>query len=142
MCRDPLNVAVSYYNFFNGWFFEKDTISMDEFVVEFFAARGLPQTSMNNASYWHNLTSWYPHRKDENVLWMHYEDLMDDLPACVDMISQFLGIGVRDEELKAKTVHQVFLMPFPLAQCPSPSSISLPHMNRYNTNIKRRLGEN
>lgn len=109
LCRNPQDVAVSFYNFFNGWFFPKDAISIDDFTLEFLARRGLPQSIMQNASYWHNLTSWFPHRGDENVLWIHYEDLIEDLPACVELISNFLEIGANDDELKAKTVHQVFL---------------------------------
>lgn len=42
---------------------------------------------------------WYPHRKDANVLWLHYEDLKADLKRCVKMLSDFLGVGVGDQEL-------------------------------------------
>ena len=30
---------------------------------------------MNNPSYWEFLMSWWPHRNDENLLWLWYEDM-------------------------------------------------------------------
>jgi hypothetical protein len=35
-------------------------------------------------------------RADPNVLWLHYEDLQEDLPAAVRLIAQFIGIGADD----------------------------------------------
>lgn len=51
--------------------------------------------------------SWYLHRQDENVLWLHYEDLKANLPKCVEMISNFLDIGKHDSKLKELVVEQV-----------------------------------
>lgn len=50
---------------------------------------------------------WYPHRLDENVLWLHYEDLKEDLSACVRIIAEFLDIGKDDEELQKTALYQV-----------------------------------
>ena len=51
--------------------------------------------------------SWYPYRHDENVLWLHYEDLHQDLRECVRLIADFLDIGSGDKELQDLVVHQV-----------------------------------
>ena len=56
------------------------------------------------------LASWYPHRKDENVLWLHYEDLKQDLKTCIKLISDFLGIGVNDEKLLELVERQVGIL--------------------------------
>ena len=45
------------------------------------------------------LVGWYPLRKDENVLWLHYEDLKADLSGCIKLLSEFIGVGVDDQEL-------------------------------------------
>ena len=39
--RNPEDSAVSFYNFLNGWFFEKDSISMDTFLQRLFLKRGM-----------------------------------------------------------------------------------------------------
>lgn len=82
-------------------------MSIDEFVAQVYINMGAPRKEMQMPGYWHNLASWFPHRKDENVLWLHYEDLMQDLAGCVDLIADFLGIGGNDAELKATVTHQV-----------------------------------
>ena len=40
--------------------------------------------------------SWYPRRGNDDVLWLHYEDLHADRHAAVRLIADFLGIGVDD----------------------------------------------
>jgi len=61
--RDPHDVAVSFFSFFEGWFFAPGEVALEEFVREFWLARGAPASRMNNASYFHHLTSWWPHRR-------------------------------------------------------------------------------
>lgn len=104
--RDPVDAAHSFYHFMSGWFFEAGAVSLDEFVGEFFAARGAPPTPMQNASHWHNLVSWYPHRRDPNVLWLFYEDLVADLAAGVARIADFLRLGHDDPALQAVAAAQ------------------------------------
>ncbi|KAI8462815.1 MAG: P-loop containing nucleoside triphosphate hydrolase protein [Monoraphidium minutum] len=107
--RDPLDVGPSFYYFLGGgWYFEEDEISLEQFLEEFWLRRGEAETPMQNASHWHNLASWYPHRAEANVLWLHYEDLHEDLPACVDLIADFLGFG-GDAEAKAVALQQAHI---------------------------------
>eukprot|EP00959_Pyramimonas_sp_CCMP1952_P212021 4437117-Pyramimonas_sp.AAC.1 len=40
--RDPLDVAISFYRFFEGWFFEPGEVQLDEFMEQFILARGNP----------------------------------------------------------------------------------------------------
>ena len=51
--------------------------------------------------------SWYPHRKEERILWLHYEDLKADLGKCIKLIADFIGVGVKNEELLNRTEQQV-----------------------------------
>ena len=55
------------------------------------------------------LVSWFPHRHDENVLWIHFEDMKADLAQCISLVSKFLGIGENDPELLKKEEYQVAL---------------------------------
>ncbi|GMH38807.1 hypothetical protein BSKO_06705 [Bryopsis sp. KO-2023] len=104
--RDPEAAGISFYHFFNGWLFDKDTLLMEEFLLGFYTALGPAKSILENASTWDIISSWYPHRNDSNVLWLHYEDMLDDLPQCVEMVSKFIGIGEGDAELLDLVVKQ------------------------------------
>mmetsp|Transcript_2634 Transcript_2634/g.6189 ORF Transcript_2634/g.6189 Transcript_2634/m.6189 type:complete len:307 (-) Transcript_2634:109-1029(-) len=97
--RNPEDSAISFYNFLNGWFFKKDSISLDKFLDVLFLKRGEPQTIMNNPSYWHFLLSWWPHRNDENVLWLWYEDMKTSHREVVQRVATFLGFDASDADL-------------------------------------------
>ena len=38
--------------------------------------------------------SWWPHRNDENVLMLKYEDMKRDLPQAITRIASFMGIDL------------------------------------------------
>ncbi|MEO3750360.1 sulfotransferase domain-containing protein [Streptomyces sp. B6B3] len=44
-----------------------------------------------------HLESWWPHRHAENLLLLHYQDLLDDLDGQMRRVSAFLGIPVNEE---------------------------------------------
>ena len=46
--------------------------------------------------YFDHLLSW-PHRDDENVLLLKYEDMKTDLPGAISQIASFLGINLSDQ---------------------------------------------
>ncbi|GMH41151.1 hypothetical protein BSKO_09061 [Bryopsis sp. KO-2023] len=104
--RDPVPAGISFYHFFNGWIFDKDAVSVKEFLETLYLSRGPAESIMENASIWDVIVSWYPHRNNPNVLWLHYEDMLDDLPACVELVSKFIGVGVGDAELLDLVVKQ------------------------------------
>ncbi|GMH41172.1 hypothetical protein BSKO_09082 [Bryopsis sp. KO-2023] len=104
--RDPERAGISHYNFFNGWLFDKDSVSVNDFLESVFLGRGAAKSFAERSSNWDIVASWYPHRNDPNVLWLHYEDMVKDLPACIELVSKFLGIGVGDAELLDLVVKQ------------------------------------
>jgi Sulfotransferase domain len=92
--RDPFDVVVSFYNFFEGWFFEPGSIDIATFTREFWLARGVPESKMENASYFVHLTTWYVNRHGSDstkVLIVCFEDLKDDLQYQVRRIAKFLS---------------------------------------------------
>jgi len=91
--RDPYDVANSFYRFFEGWFFAPGSMEADTFVREFWLARGPAESKMQNASYFHHLTSWYErYQEDRNkVLVVFFEDLKDDLSKQVARVADFLS---------------------------------------------------
>lgn len=44
--RNPADVAVSFFRFFQGWFFQPGEVGMDEFVRQFWLERGEPRSEM------------------------------------------------------------------------------------------------
>lgn len=95
--RNPINAARSFYHFLGGWFFDKKEISIDDFIQEFVLERGRPDTWMENASIWETIASWYPHRNDENVLFLTYEHIIQHKRVHAEKIASFMGIEYNDE---------------------------------------------
>ncbi len=83
--RDPKDVAVSFFHFFKGWYFEPGAISLDAFIREFFLF------GSDSGRYWPHLISWWNRRADEDTLLLCYEDMKADLPAAVRRVADFLG---------------------------------------------------
>ena len=90
--REPCAVAYSLFNFMSDWFFQRDEITLDEFVLDFFLAFGKPQSEMDRPSYFEHLVSWWGHRNDPNVLFLFYEEMKEDLETAVKAIALFMGI--------------------------------------------------
>ena len=114
--RHPHDVLVSFYLFFEGWWFEPGTISMTDFATErFIASRG----------YWKHLASWWEQRADPNVLLLCYEDMKADLPRTVQTVAQFIGVEL-DTELFEIVVRQ------------SSHPFMMAHESQFDDNLVRR----
>lgn len=91
-----MDVLLSFYNFFEGWFFEVGTVTLEAFAEEFWLSRGVPESKMNNASYFVHLISWYKCRNDPNVLLLFFEDLKEDLGMQVRRVAKFMSTPKHD----------------------------------------------
>lgn len=89
--RDPAGVMVSFYRFFEGWFFEPGSISLEAFT-----RWRWPQGALDAEGYWHHLISWWERRHDPDVLLLCYEDMKEDLPGTVRKVARFMGIALDD----------------------------------------------
>lgn len=49
---------------------------------------------MSFGAWFRNIQSWWPHYHDDNVLWLRYEDMKQDIDPCVDRILQFLDWNI------------------------------------------------
>jgi len=83
--RNPKDTAVSFYNFMNGWILERDSVSIDAFVQDFFLERPSPR------GYWSHLVGWYNACKTADVLALTFEDMKEDLPNAVKQVAGFMG---------------------------------------------------
>lgn len=86
--RNPYDALVSHYYFFEGFFFEKDSIDIETFAKEFY----IPRRAVFN----HILSLW-ERRKDETVLPLCYENMKADLSKTIERVAEFIGIPLDDE---------------------------------------------
>lgn len=86
--RNPKDVAVSAYFHLKCYFPDLD---FDVFWELFMG------DSMITGNYFDHLASWLPHRGDKNILFMSYEDMIQDLPKAVSKVAVFIGIRVSDD---------------------------------------------
>ena len=86
--REPCAAFSSGYNFRAGTSFQRDDITLDEFVRRFY----LKPVKMRT-SYFQHLLSWWPKRNDPNVLMLTFEDMLEDLESAVRAVASFMGIS-------------------------------------------------
>ncbi|XP_065198001.1 sulfotransferase 1C2A-like [Sycon ciliatum] len=96
--RDPYDISVSLFKFFEGWFFQQGEISLETFVTEELTKRPAPKGIFNH------MASWWPRHADADVLWVFYEDMKEDLQAQVERVAAFMGIA--DPAVISQAVHK------------------------------------
>lgn len=117
--RDPADAAVSMFKFQEGWFVEPGAIDIDEFV----------QSRMQGPlDYFKHLLSWWPRRKDADVLFLAYEQMLADAPTTIKRIATFIDVPLDDELLQLTTEHSS--LPF-----------MLKHKDRFDDAMMRTLAE-
>ena len=88
--RDPRDALVSAYRFFEGWFFEPGSISIEALGrARFVEDRG----------YYTHLASWWPRRHDAEVLLLAYELMRNDPEGTVRRVARFIGLDVDEERI-------------------------------------------
>jgi len=85
------DAIVSFYRFFEGWFFEPGSISLETLIPWRW-----PREELDSQGYWYHLSSWWEQRHNKNILLLCYEDMKADLPGTVQKIARFMGIPLDD----------------------------------------------
>ncbi|MGH1419830.1 MAG: sulfotransferase domain-containing protein [Hyphomicrobiaceae bacterium] len=94
--RDPKAVLVSMYQFFEGWFFEPGTITLDELGRQFF---------LDTNRYYQHILSWAPVINEPDVLALAYEDMVQSPDRLPGALAEFLQLDLNDEQM-AKVIFQ------------------------------------
>jgi hypothetical protein len=84
--RNPKDVAVSYYRSVKRLGFHH--MEWDDFWKAYM------REDVPFGSHYDHVLSWWPHRHDENVLLLQYEDMKRDLPQAVSQIAAFMGVDL------------------------------------------------
>jgi len=88
--RDPITVLPSFYRFFEGWFFEPGSITIEDFARAFYMGGSA------SGRHWQHLIDWWPRIGDDDVLALSYEDMVADPDAVPAVVAEFLGIELDD----------------------------------------------
>jgi hypothetical protein len=93
VARDGKDVAVSYYHLY------RDYSGFEGTFPEFFDRylRG----KVEFGSWFEHVRGWWRHRNDPNVLFLRYEDLLDNLEGGVRKIIAFCGFQIAPERMLA-----------------------------------------
>ena len=97
--RDPLDAAYSSFKFMEGWYLEPGAVSPDDFVSQ----------SLKRGDYYHHFISWWSKRNNDNVLYLVYEDMKENLSSNIKKISEFAEIELDDDLLAITEKHSSFL---------------------------------
>ena len=81
--RDPVDAMLSLYRFFEGWWFERGAISVEDFAHYYLDRQG--------GGYWGHAASWWRQRGRDDVLLCTFEQMKRDLPGVVDRVALFMG---------------------------------------------------
>jgi hypothetical protein len=89
--RNGEDVAVSYYHFYRSHlrFHGKFAEFFDNFL----------QGKVQYGNWVDHVVGWWSHRQDTNILLLHYEDLLADLPGSVRRIAEFCQLEVDEGAL-------------------------------------------
>ncbi|MEM7427139.1 MAG: sulfotransferase domain-containing protein [Pseudomonadota bacterium] len=92
--RNPLDAAVSFYRFMDGWYLETGAVPVEAFVEE------LVLNGEKEDRYWSHLTSWWALRDRDDVRLYFFEDMKRNLEPVVRDVAAFTGIDLDDELLE------------------------------------------
>ena len=84
--RDPGDVLVSQFHFWNGWFFEAGSVTVEDIARDLFLNPALP------FNYYQHLQTWWPQRREPHTLMLCYESMLADAQAAVRRIAGFIGV--------------------------------------------------
>lgn len=89
--RNPESVLLSFYQFFEGWFFESGSIDIDTFAEDlFFQGTG-------SGLYWNHINEWWDQREREDILFLCYEHMLEDPHQLIRYVAEFMNISIDDD---------------------------------------------
>ncbi|KAM9352862.1 amine sulfotransferase-like [Symphorus nematophorus] len=102
VARNPKDVLVSYFHFHKLANMLETPKDFDDFFEKFL--RG----DVFGCRWFDHIKTWYSHKDDMNMLFITYEEMIQDLLSAVRKISVFLGKELTDEQLANVVTHSTF----------------------------------
>lgn len=102
VARNPKDVLVSYYFFHKFVPVLETPKSFDDFYDKFM--RG----EVVGGNWFEHVKTWLLHKDDLNMLFITYEEMIQDLQSVVERIAQFLGADLTQDQLNNVVKHSTF----------------------------------
>ncbi|XP_047455735.1 amine sulfotransferase-like [Mugil cephalus] len=102
VARNPKDVLVSYFHFHKLANMLETPKDFDDFFEKFLTG------DVSACCWFEHIKTWYSHKDDMNMLFITYEEMIQDLPSVVERISVFLGKELTDEQLVNVVQHSIF----------------------------------
>lgn len=102
VARNPKDVLVSFYFFHKLATMLETPKSFEDFFEKFM--RG----DVMGGSWFEHIKSWFSHKDDINMLFITYEEMIQDLHAAMKRIVEFLGKDLSEEQLDSVVKHSTF----------------------------------
>jgi hypothetical protein len=103
IARNPADTLWSLYHFIHDLFAIDEPAAIEEFYRDYYVERFGTDHDIGNP--WDHFLGWLPHRNKDNVLWLHYEDLLEDRTKCIREIANFMGIALDEARLDIVLQH-------------------------------------
>ncbi|XP_026226045.1 amine sulfotransferase-like isoform X3 [Anabas testudineus] len=102
VARNPKDVLVSYFYFHKMASMLETPKDFNDFFEKF--VRG----DVFGSSWFDHIKTWYSHKNEMNMLFITYEEMIQDLRSAVERISLFLGKELSDEQLANVVKYSTF----------------------------------
>ncbi|XP_040899972.1 amine sulfotransferase-like isoform X2 [Toxotes jaculatrix] len=102
VARNPKDVLVSYFHFHKLANMLETPKDFNDFFEKFM--RG----DVFGCSWFDHIKTWFSHKDEMNMLFITYEEMIQDLLAAVERISLFLGKELTDKQLADVVKHSTF----------------------------------
>jgi len=93
--RNPKDLVVSYYNHTQIFKSYKLEMTLQEYIKDIF----LNEKAATHGSYFDHVAEWLQQKNNENILFMTYEDMSEDLLREVRRIVAFLELDLTEDDL-------------------------------------------
>ncbi len=96
--RDPVDIFWSLYQFIHDLLGIAEPVAMDAFYRDFFVRRF--DTGHDIGNVWDHILDWHRLVGQENMLWLHYEDLVGNREHYLPLIARHMGIDIDGAALR------------------------------------------
>ncbi|XP_034553053.1 amine sulfotransferase-like [Notolabrus celidotus] len=102
VARNPKDVLVSYFHFHKVANMLETPKDFNDFFEKFMTDR------VFGGSWFEHVKTWYSHRDHMDMLFITYEEMIQDLSSVVQRISSLLGKDLTEEQLASVVKHSTF----------------------------------
>ncbi|XP_072273344.1 sulfotransferase 1A1-like isoform X2 [Pyxicephalus adspersus] len=102
VARNPKDVLVSYYHFYQMAIVHPDPGTFDEFL------QGFMEGTLAFGSWSRHVKGWWNIREQKNVLFLFFEDMLEDSKRAIKKVAEFIGKDLPNDVLEKIQQHTTF----------------------------------